>query len=241
MQGPVPAGLRLPAAGRGGKGLLWPALRRPPQTAEMVRFQQIGGQSSQRYIENWGELVHDRYLIFDDSDYYIRRAQFGALLPGQILSARSDAAAGSYSLPVVPPVEKRFAARKTLQSGTRSRFGFPRRSLPSRYFFLIITTMCVCVVTILCACCAEELGDYDPERHLPGYVSEINLVLNQSEKLEAQVEEFHSGRVGALVGISSTQAVNAFLKKAATLDTYGVDPHPVKVGSILVYHLFFYI
>lgn len=76
---------------------------------------------------------------------------------------------------------------------------------------------------------AEELGDYDPERHLPGYVSEMNLVLNQSEKLEAQVEEFHSGRVGALVGISSVQAVNAFLKKAATLDTYGVDPHPVKV------------
>lgn len=75
----------------------------------------------------------------------------------------------------------------------------------------------------------EELGDYDPERHLPGYVSDMNLVLNQSEKLENQVEEFHSGRVGALVGISASQAVNAFLKKAATLDTYGVDPHPVKV------------
>ncbi|XP_057377452.1 FERM domain-containing protein 3-like [Daphnia carinata] len=77
-------------------------------------------------------------------------------------------------------------------------------------------------------CLQEELGDYDPERHLPGYVSEMNLVLNQSEKLENQVEEFHSGRVGALVGISASQAVNAFLKKAATLDTYGVDPHPVK-------------
>ncbi|XP_032795356.2 FERM domain-containing protein 5 isoform X2 [Daphnia magna] len=77
-------------------------------------------------------------------------------------------------------------------------------------------------------CLQEELGDYDPERHLPGYVSDMNLVLNQSEKLENQVEEFHSGRVGALVGISASQAVNAFLKKAATLDTYGVDPHPVK-------------
>lgn len=75
------------------------------------------------------------------------------------------------------------------------------------------------------------MGDYDPERHLPGYVSDMNLVLNQSEKLENQVEEFHSGRVGALVGISASQAVNAFLKKAATLDTYGVDPHPVKVKN----------
>jgi hypothetical protein len=78
----------------------------------------------------------------------------------------------------------------------------------------------------------EELGDYDPGRHLPGYVSEMNLVLNQSEKLENQVEEFHSGRVGALVGISASQAVNAFLKKAATLDTHGVDLHPVRVKNI---------
>jgi hypothetical protein len=78
----------------------------------------------------------------------------------------------------------------------------------------------------------EELGDYDPERHLPGYVSEMNLVLNQSEKLENRVEEFHSGRVGALVGISASQAVNAFLKKAATLDPYGVDLHPLRVKNI---------
>lgn len=74
----------------------------------------------------------------------------------------------------------------------------------------------------------EELGDYDPEIHLPGYVSDVPLVLNQTEKFEQQVERFHCGKSGNLPGISPTEAVNLFLRKAATLDTYGIDPHPVK-------------
>ena len=57
----------------------------------------------------------------------------------------------------------------------------------------------------------------------------MNLVLNQTEKLEQQVEDYHSGRMGALLGISPLQAVNAFLRKSVTLETYGIDPHPVKV------------
>ena len=91
---------------------------------------------------------------------------------------------------------------------------------------MILASRCVYILIEL----AEELGDYDAERHLPGYVSEMNLMLNQTEKLEQQVEDYHSGRLGALHGISPSQAVNAFLRKAATLDTYGIDPHPVKVG-----------
>jgi hypothetical protein len=77
------------------------------------------------------------------------------------------------------------------------------------------------------------LGDYDPERHLHGYVSEMNLILSPSEKVEQQIVDFHSGKVGAIPGTSPMQAVNAFLKKAVTLDTYGIDPHPVKVSGHL--------
>lgn len=77
-------------------------------------------------------------------------------------------------------------------------------------------------------CLQEELGNYNPEEHVSGYVSEMNLVLNQTEKLEQQVEDYHSGRMGALLGISPLQAVNAFLRKSVTLETYGIDPHPVK-------------
>jgi FERM domain-containing protein 3/5 len=76
------------------------------------------------------------------------------------------------------------------------------------------------------------LGDYDPERHLHGYVSEMNLILSPSEKVEQQIVDFHSGKVGAIPGTSPMQAVNAFLKKAVTLDTYGIDPHPVKVSGL---------
>jgi hypothetical protein len=51
VQGPVPVGLRLRAAGCAGKGLLWSSLRRSPQAKEMVRFHQISGQSSQRSVK----------------------------------------------------------------------------------------------------------------------------------------------------------------------------------------------
>ncbi len=39
---------------------------------------------------------------------------------------------------------------------------------------------------------------------------------------------FYSGQV-------PSEAEGNFLKKACTLDTYGVDPHPVKVSITLVY------
>jgi len=51
--------------------------------------------------------------------------------------------------------------------------------------------------------------------------------------VEQQIVDFHSGKVGAIPGTSPMQAVNAFLKKAVTLDTYGIDPHPVKVSGHL--------
>ena len=59
----------------------------------------------------------------------------------------------------------------------------------------------------------------------------MNLILSPSEKVEQQIVDFHSGKAGAIPGTSPMQAVNAFLKKAITLDTYGIDPHPVKVSG----------
>ena len=50
IQGTVPAGLRLRAAGRRRKGLLWITLCGSPQAEEMVRLYQIDRQSSQRYV-----------------------------------------------------------------------------------------------------------------------------------------------------------------------------------------------
>ncbi|XP_077989253.1 FERM domain-containing protein 5-like isoform X2 [Glandiceps talaboti] len=69
------------------------------------------------------------------------------------------------------------------------------------------------------------LGNYDRMFHLPGYASEFAIAPNQTEKLENRMEELHQTMAR---GISASQAEDIFLKKAIVLETYGVDPHPVK-------------
>lgn len=38
---------------------------------------------------------------------------------------------------------------------------------------------------------SAELGDYDPRRHGPGYISEFRFVSNQSVELENKIAELH--------------------------------------------------
>lgn len=70
----------------------------------------------------------------------------------------------------------------------------------------------------------SELGTYDPAEHLDGYVSEYKLFLKQTQKLEERIASVHA----TLGSMSPAQAETAFLKRAATLDTYGYDPYTVK-------------
>lgn len=70
-----------------------------------------------------------------------------------------------------------------------------------------------------------ELGDHDSEVHAGNYISDYELVSRQSHELEEKVMELHQ----KLKGLTPSEADILFLKKAATLDTYGIDPHPVKV------------
>ncbi|CAG7786897.1 unnamed protein product [Allacma fusca] len=70
----------------------------------------------------------------------------------------------------------------------------------------------------------SELGDYDPEVHLANYAGDYELVSRQSPQLEEKAMELHQ----KLKGLTPSETDILFLKKAATLDTYGVDPHPVK-------------
>ncbi|CAG7821794.1 unnamed protein product, partial [Allacma fusca] len=37
----------------------------------------------------------------------------------------------------------------------------------------------------------SELGDYDPKRHISGYVSEFRFISNQTVELEEQISELH--------------------------------------------------
>ncbi|KAK6630531.1 hypothetical protein RUM43_014516 [Polyplax serrata] len=70
-----------------------------------------------------------------------------------------------------------------------------------------------------------ELGDYDPEIHVGNYVSEFKLLLKQTQTIEEKILELHQTQ---LKGQSPTTMECHFLKKACQLDTYGVDPYPVK-------------
>ncbi|XP_065285875.1 FERM domain-containing protein 5 isoform X2 [Dermacentor albipictus] len=71
----------------------------------------------------------------------------------------------------------------------------------------------------------SELGDYDSEEHGDNYVSEFKLLLKQTPRLEEKIAEIHQQQ---LRGQVPAVAEANFLRKACLLDTYGVDPHPVK-------------
>lgn len=73
---------------------------------------------------------------------------------------------------------------------------------------------------------AGELGDYDPEIHVGNYISEYKILLKQTPAIEDKAMEIHQKQ---LKGQSPSQVETGFLKLACLLDTYGVDPHPVKV------------
>ncbi|XP_052270524.1 FERM domain-containing protein 3-like isoform X1 [Dreissena polymorpha] len=70
----------------------------------------------------------------------------------------------------------------------------------------------------------SEVGDYHPEDHPAGYVAEFKMLPNQTALQEQQIHELHK----TLAGQVPAEAEANFLKKAASLDTYGVDPHKVK-------------
>nr|XP_008121221.2 PREDICTED: FERM domain-containing protein 5 isoform X3 [Anolis carolinensis] len=70
-----------------------------------------------------------------------------------------------------------------------------------------------------------EIGDYDPGKHPEGYSSKFQFFPKHSEKLEKKIAEIHKIE---LSGQSPAMSELNFLRKAQTLETYGVDPHPCK-------------
>ncbi|XP_066504467.1 FERM domain-containing protein 5 [Hoplias malabaricus] len=70
-----------------------------------------------------------------------------------------------------------------------------------------------------------EIGDYDPGKHPEGYCSKFQFFPKHSERLERRIAEIHKTE---LVGQTPETSEMNFLRKARTLETYGVDPHPCK-------------
>nr|XP_028706693.1 FERM domain-containing protein 5 isoform X2 [Macaca mulatta]XP_045251288.1 FERM domain-containing protein 5 isoform X2 [Macaca fascicularis] len=70
-----------------------------------------------------------------------------------------------------------------------------------------------------------EIGDYDSGKHPEGYSSKFQFFPKHSEKLERKIAEIHKTELSGQT--PATSELN-FLRKAQTLETYGVDPHPCK-------------
>lgn len=93
------------------------------------------------------------------------------------------------------------------------------------YFSIIDCNFCYGPFYFVCFVIAEELGDFDPEIHVGDYVSSLKLALRQTDQLERKVMELHSKREP---GQDVQIAIDEFLSIARGLETYGIDPHPVK-------------
>lgn len=72
---------------------------------------------------------------------------------------------------------------------------------------------------------AEELGDYNPDIHVGDYLSSLKLALRQTDQLEKKVMELHRKRAPDQ---DVMIAIDEFMSIARALETYGIDPHPVK-------------
>ncbi|XP_021700902.1 FERM domain-containing protein 5 isoform X1 [Aedes aegypti] len=71
----------------------------------------------------------------------------------------------------------------------------------------------------------DELGDFDPETHTGEYVSSLKIALRQTEQLEKKAMELHRKREP---GQETAAVFDEFVGIARSLETYGIDPHPVK-------------
>ncbi|XP_044518092.1 band 4.1-like protein 4A [Gracilinanus agilis] len=79
----------------------------------------------------------------------------------------------------------------------------------------------------------SELGDYDPYKHTPGYVSEYRFVPDQKEELEDAIERIHK----TLMGLVPSEAEIKYLGIVKSLEMYGVDLHPIYGESKSEYFL----
>ncbi|XP_028969067.1 tyrosine-protein phosphatase non-receptor type 4 [Galendromus occidentalis] len=76
----------------------------------------------------------------------------------------------------------------------------------------------------------SDLGDFNPDEHLHGYLADLRLVPNQTEDVEAKIAELHRMHRGQY----PSEAEYNYLAHAKRLDMYGVDLHRARVSPLLL-------
>lgn len=71
-----------------------------------------------------------------------------------------------------------------------------------------------------------ELGDFNPIEHQPGYLSNLQLLADQSSDAERKISELHKLHRGQL----PADAEYNYLEHAKRLDLYGIDLHKAMVS-----------
>ncbi|UXI15845.1 hypothetical protein NH340_JMT01788 [Sarcoptes scabiei] len=87
---------------------------------------------------------------------------------------------------------------------------------------------CLSDSTYLMACVLQsDLGDFDAQDHKGNYIAsmKIKILPNQNEKIELEAIEIHQKE---MKGLTPADVELLFLQRASKLDTYGIDPYPVK-------------
>lgn len=70
-----------------------------------------------------------------------------------------------------------------------------------------------------------ELGDFNPSEHQTGYLSDMQLLVEQTPDAERKISELHKLHRGQL----PADAEYNYLEHAKRLDLYGIDLHKATV------------
>ncbi|XP_036337770.1 tyrosine-protein phosphatase non-receptor type 4 isoform X1 [Rhagoletis pomonella] len=73
----------------------------------------------------------------------------------------------------------------------------------------------------------SELGDFNPAEHQPGYLGDMQLLVEQTPDAERKISELHKLHRGQL----PADAEYNYLEHAKRLDLYGIDLHKATLGS----------